>query len=80
MVDIMHVSLQAAKARACGNLGNTYSEMKEYSEAIRYYQQSLDVANDSNNLGGQAQVCMDEFSNLFRSSFQFRVVGRPTTV
>lgn len=26
---------QAAKARACGNLGNAYSALSEYTEAIR---------------------------------------------
>ncbi len=52
--DFFH--LQAAKARACGNLGNAYSALGEYSEAIKYYQMSLAVAKESNNVPGQAQV------------------------
>lgn len=47
---------QAAKARACGNLGNAYSALNNFSEATKYYMQSLVVAKESNNLAGQGQA------------------------
>ena len=51
----------AARARACGNLGNAYSALGAndsscFTQALKYYQQSLAVAKDSNNVPGQGQV------------------------
>lgn len=51
----------AARARACGNLGNAYSALGAndsscFTQALKYYQQSLAVAKDSNNVPGQGQA------------------------
>ena len=47
---------QPGKARACGNLGNAYSALGQYGDALKYYQLSLVVAKDGNNVIGQGQV------------------------
>ena len=48
---------QPGKARACGNLGNAYSALGQYGDALKYYQLSLVVAKDGNNIIGQGQAC-----------------------
>lgn len=48
--------VQSARARACGNLGNAYSALGDFSQAVKYYLQSLAVAKEAKNLAGQGQA------------------------
>ena len=48
--------LQAARARACGNLGNAFSALSDYTQALQYYNQSLTIAKEARNRAGEGQV------------------------
>lgn len=40
----------AGEGRAVGNLGNAYTAIGEYSEAIKYHERRLAIANQANDL------------------------------
>lgn len=46
----------AGEGRAVGNLGNAYTAIGEFGEAIQYHRRRLKIAQDANDLVNEARL------------------------
>lgn len=60
MAEPCFLILQIGEGRAVGNLGNAYTAIGDYNQAIEYHQRRLKIANDAND-----QVKPEHMHDLF---------------